>query len=131
MNKRTFGIEKVVLVIDLSEDLTNGRCVCQHCYCPWYLCYISSFYNNYYNLFLSFFPCLILPSSFFLPFLFFPLFSFVLFVFFCFFLLIIINTWNCSGRLIVDATLEASGTPINKLDGPLCLYCLHCCTYIF
>ena len=30
-----------------------------------------------------------------------------------------VRTGNCGRRLVVDANLKASGTPIHKLDGPL------------
>merc|ERR1719373_1370092 len=32
-----------------------------------------------------------------------------------------VSSGDDSGRLVVDANLEASGTPVNKLDGPLAL----------
>ena len=32
-----------------------------------------------------------------------------------------ISAWNCSWWLVVDADLEAGGTPVNELHGPLAL----------
>ncbi len=42
-----------------------------------------------------------------------------------------ITTWNHSGRLVVDANLETSGTPIHKLDGTLGLDGGDCSVHIF
>ncbi|GER50482.1 complement C3 [Striga asiatica] len=42
-----------------------------------------------------------------------------------------VSTWDHSRRLVVDATLEASRAPVDKLDGPLGFDGGHSCVYIF
>merc|ERR1711997_1000716 len=47
VDKSTFGVHQVKLVIQSSPSFSNSSCVAQHADCSWYLCKISSWYDSW------------------------------------------------------------------------------------